>query len=290
MHLRGLIKRNAGNALKNNWSKSIAISLIFIAVTLIFLLFEILVMGILDVSTFVDMPNTPDIFFDDIPNYSVISLAVIAFVALISFAVISPLAVGLTLWFYRIGGGGSEEVSTVFDFFSTGKSVFGSIILYFLINLQKIIILIIIMSPSIAIVFFSISWKDSAQSSMEVLIASGSILFGILLCIVSLMGVLIFCMRYFLAPFIYANNSDVGPFKAIRLSTKQTKGQLQNLFEFEFSFIGWHFISFLVVTQIYTIPYLQTARGLYARYLITNHERKLFEDSAYSYEASGQVF
>lgn len=71
---------------------------------------------------------------------------------------------------------------------------------------------------------------------------------------------------YYLVPYIVAENPDISPLQAIRLSRKMMKGHKWQCFIFELSFIGWEFlgaISFGLTAILYSNPYKVAAFSEY---------------------------
>lgn len=66
---------------------------------------------------------------------------------------------------------------------------------------------------------------------------------------------------YSMAPYIWAENKDIGALEAIERSRKMMDGHKMDLFVFNLSFLGWIFLGCITfgLAFIYTEPYIQTA-------------------------------
>lgn len=92
--------------------------------------------------------------------------------------------------------------------------------------------------------------------------SAGGIVFGIVLIIAGLIAGLVVTIRrnlmYWPVPMIQADHPQLTAQQVLERSREMTKGHLMDLFVFELSFIGWHFLSGLtggLVGLLYSIPY-----------------------------------
>ncbi len=128
--------------------------------------------------------------------------------------------------------------------------------------------------PSAGLLAFSRLWaKSNGSSPNEQLIAGACFVTACILLGISLLFAAIWTMRYALAPFVLlCEPSDCGVLQAISYSVRATRGRLTEIFLFELSFLGWHLLDILVLPMLYCVPYMSTARGLFARFLIQSYE------------------
>ena len=95
---------------------------------------------------------------------------------------------------------------------------------------------------------------------------------GIILLIVWGIAVVIFSvaisLRYFLAPYILAENPQMKSREAVKQSVKYMKGHKGDVFVFGLSFIGWILLCVFFIPMFYVIPYMNASHAMYARYLI----------------------
>ena len=74
----------------------------------------------------------------------------------------------------------------------------------------------------------------------------------------TIVGGIIKRYSYFMVPFIVAENPNIRPTEAIRLSRRMMDGHKWECFKLEFSFIGWMvlgFVTFGAVDVLWTVPY-----------------------------------
>ena len=118
MRLRRLIKRNAVLALRRNWSKAAAISLIILVIWSLFVSAEQVMFAVFDIPPFIDMA-TSNIYLDDLPNTALPSMAVTLVLGFIFLLVMTPISLGAARWFYNLTDGRSMPVYELFDGFSS---------------------------------------------------------------------------------------------------------------------------------------------------------------------------
>ena len=73
-----------------------------------------------------------------------------------------------------------------------------------------------------------------------------------------LVGGIIKHYEYILVPYITAENPDIRPLEAIRLSRRMMSGHKWECFKLELSFLGWHllgFLSFGLAEALWAVPY-----------------------------------
>ncbi len=94
------------------------------------------------------------------------------------------------------------------------------------------------------------------------------VLMGIFIALWSLLFVIpgiIAAYRYAMAPFLMADDPELGALDAIALSKKMMDGHKGRLFALQFSFIGWFFVSMVGISALYSMfGVLGTALGLFA--------------------------
>jgi uncharacterized membrane protein len=71
--------------------------------------------------------------------------------------------------------------------------------------------------------------------------------------------------RYSMAPFLMADDPDLGALDAINMSKKMMDGHKGRLFALQFSFIGWAFCSMILIGILSSmLGIIGTALGLFA--------------------------
>lgn len=273
MCLRKLIKINARRALRGNWSRAMAIALLVTAAGLLMSLAEGMLGGLLQIPTFLDVAGTPANFLDDLPAATPAALALVSGMALLCLLVLTPLGLGAMGWHYRLGGGKVEEVSSVFEFFGSAAAFFKAVLLSFNIAVRGMLWTALFALPASALMAFASASAEAAGSDSELLLARGAALCAVVLGVMAAILTAIWLQRYYLAPYALIDNPTGSVREAIRRSIQATKGRRVALLWLEVTLLGWRLLGLLVVTQLYTKPYVAMVRALYGRYLIELTER-----------------
>lgn len=78
--------------------------------------------------------------------------------------------------------------------------------------------------------------------------------------------------RYRFVPYILAENPDLVPSEALRLSKEMTNGIKMDLFILDLSFFGWHLLSLVTfgLSEYFLAPYIQATNAeVYAKYAMS---------------------
>ncbi|MEG2203981.1 MAG: hypothetical protein RRY21_02350, partial [Oscillospiraceae bacterium] len=191
MSLRKLMKLNARRALRGNWSRACAIVLLCFAVLLLFLLLEGLLTAVLDLPAFLDLTDTPDVALDDLPNASPLALTVLTSLSLLCLMVSAPLELGALRWYYRLGDARIDEVSAVFEYFSSLRLFFRAFWLRIHVGVRSALWLCLFLAPATALIAFSSAASDAARSDSESLLSACGFALAIPLGLLSLVLALI---------------------------------------------------------------------------------------------------
>lgn len=269
--LRKQIKQNAHRALSGSWGKAICIFMVALAIFIIFSLLQGLTTLLLGVPDFQDVLQTPAIYLDDTMNLSYFSLMISAVYFLFSLLINSPLTFGKRQWYYRLAGGNSDEVVTVFSFFASirllGKSIWHDIMLLARLLLWSIPFGAV---PG-GVCFFARLLLNSADAPPQSLTRLGGILLllvGMLLGVLAFVFFLIVTNRYFLSAYLIVDRPEMSVREAFVTSVRYTKGCKTQIFMLMFSFLPWFLLSVLVLPLLYVVPYYNESLALYAKYLV----------------------
>ncbi|MBE6898987.1 MAG: hypothetical protein E7475_08305, partial [Ruminococcaceae bacterium] len=118
MNLRKLVKQNGKRCLYNNWGKAVAIVLLMLAVSLLFTIVELIIGLVFGTPQMVDVQND-GYWLNNLPNTSLLSIALTAIIAIGSFLITAPLKLGVTRWYYELTEGESPEILSIFNCFSS---------------------------------------------------------------------------------------------------------------------------------------------------------------------------
>ena len=268
MKLRRLIKENARRALQRHWCRAAAIALVSLVFCFMFITLETLLSSIFGLPAFVDPFVTPDIYIDDLPNVSPVAMAVMGVVAMLYFAVIAPLQMGIARWFYLVGDGKAESAITIFHYFGSTTQFWKVLWLYINRFFRQLIWTVVFLSVPSVLIYFAQLWKLKGDTDMESVLSLGMFLAGGTLMILLGVFLAIWLMRYYLAEYIIIHDSTCSVSEAIRQSVLVSRGRCTELFVLEFTLLGWRFADLLILPRLFTLPYRLTIKGLYAHYLL----------------------
>lgn len=273
MSMHKLLKLNARRALRGRWGPAAAVTLMVLAIGFLFNLFEGVLNVTLGVAPFDDVRMTPNNLFDDLANTSALALSIAFATAALAFVITTPLSLGVQRWFYRLGEGVLDEISTAFEFFGTFRLFWKSLLLCCSVWVRSALWSALFLLPGSLVIFFSAMVGDRSGTNRESFAAAGGILVGCLLLVLGMLFAIIWCSRYYLARYYLMENVRCSVRQAVRSSIASTKEYRCSIFLFELSFFGWYLLCLLVFPYLFVYPYHMTARGLYARYLMTAAEQ-----------------
>lgn len=268
MEFFSLLKENAKRALSGQWSPAIAIVLLIAGVGLLFSFFEMVCTIALDLPGFMDILDTPKVFFDDVLGQSGAVLGVSTLTLLLSYVILTPLKLGELSWYYEAGKHQQEGIASIFEYFGSLKLFLRSVLLNLAIGVRVALVAILLTLPALICFVAGIYLWQGDTAPLEKMLTLGIFLGGAVLLAVGVLLTLIYQKRYFVAPYLVASQHEMSIGKALKASVIATKGRQCSLVLFDLSFIGWYLLSVLVLPLLFVRPYLGVARGLYARFLI----------------------
>lgn len=268
MQLRVLLKLNAKRALRKNWSRAMAIALLLTGISLLFLLLEALFMIVFSLTPVIDELATPSVFLDDVPNSSPLAMAVMLSVALLGCFASLPLQLGAVGWFLKVGRGESGEISDVFVFFSSWHRMLKSVWLYCTLALRTAFWTALFLLPAASVMVFSRLFSERALSRTDELLAAGGMTAGVILGFASFLFAMIWCAKYFCAPYLILLDPSLAVGRAIGQSAQLTRGHRGELFQMQVSLLGWRMLGMLIFPRVFTTGFVLTVEGLYASYLM----------------------
>lgn len=266
------MKRNARLLLKGNLARGAAATLILLGVALLFKTLEEISQLVLELSGVTDSMqsalNLPGLL-EKLPLASPVSIAVTAGFLILAFAVMSPLMMGIKAWFFSLSGGDNADLSAIFHYYSGAKLYFKSLLLLLDICLRSFFWLYVLILPG---ALLSATGGALLTARLNVpngrLLGTLSIAMGVLLAVLGLLFALVIIMRYFLAPYLYAQNAQLGVRQAVKTSVRYMHGSTGRLVLLLLSFILWALASFLVLPALYAFPYAESTLAIFARYTI----------------------
>ncbi|RPF48076.1 putative membrane protein [Hydrogenoanaerobacterium saccharovorans] len=290
MKLRTQIKQNARRALGGNWGKAICIFFVCLTIYVIFSLLQGLISLLLNIPDFQDVLKTPSFYFDDVVNLSQLSIIVAAIFTLLSLIVNSPLTFGVKQWYYHLVGGESDDVVSIFSFFSCCR-LFFKVIWHDINLIIRRLLWAIPFSIIPGIITGTAVLMLYNTQPTDIMRLGGIMLFmlGLLLALIAQVFFVIFTNRYFLSAYLIAENPELTVKAAIKTSIRYTKHNKGNIFMLQLSFILWGILSLLVLPLLYVVPYYSAANALYAKYLIERGKLHEPEDETVRFDLHNNV-
>ena len=267
MRLRRLIKKNASLALRRHWCRSAAIALIMLIFWALFATLEQLVSVVFKIPAFVDI-SSPQVMLDNMPNTAPIAMAVMISIAVLHLFIVAPLEMGAMRWFYFVTDGKALPTIEIFDSFFSLKKYFRSIALKLLLFVIKTFWSIVFLAPPVLMIVLGDYWRNDASRSVETLLSTGLLIFGVVLLLLFSLFLLMWQRRYCFAKYMFAADEEISAVRAIKRSIYISRGRLFELLMLEISFIGWHLAGIFILPKLFTVGYFSTVYSLYARYLL----------------------
>lgn len=205
-------------------------------------------------------------------SFSLEILAITGGSAAVYFIVMSVIAMGYAKLHFAFAGGKDESISTLFDMFSSAKKFFGSLFFAIEYSLRLIITAALAATPGTALFYLAYSYIPDTNRTMQLLQITACCV-AVSLVILCLSLWLIFIQRWHLAKYYFICGKGV--FKSFSLSAKATKKFCTSLIRFKLSFIGWAFLSLLILPALWSVPYYAVSEAIYSKYLMERYERSL---------------
>ena len=186
----------------------------------------------------------------------------------------SVLGIGYTKLHFAFAEGRDESIVMLFDMFSSVKKFLGSVFFFIGYAFRSLVVLAIAVLPGGAFFWFAMEYIKPAGRTAEILQISAYCVAVIIMLLCLSLG-LIFIQRWALAEYYHVSGNGI--IKSFALSAKATKGLCTLIIRFKISFFGWALLSFLVLPALWSIPYYNIAKAIFAKYLMERYERSLAE-------------
>jgi uncharacterized membrane protein len=108
-------------------------------------------------------------------------------------------------------------------------------------------------------------------SGVSAALRIAAVLLGMLLLVIGLLLAIIWMGRLLAAPFLLAEDRKISLMKAVQLSFRASRGFTGELGMLLLSFLPWGLLCILWVPALFVLPYLGTACGIFARFLLEKH-------------------
>ncbi len=271
MTLRKQIKQNGRQCLHDNWGKAIAIALLGFAIYLLFTMIEIIISMLLGVPFYLDS-GTPGVYWDNIPNTSIVSITLTLIMSVGFFVILTPLKFGIHQWYYQLSEGESEDILSIFSWFSGRKLFFRALVLQLNIMVRILFWAVVYFILPITILFASIWYSKNGPAQSSYLLGTTGIVFGIMLMGLFAIFFGITIQKFFLARY-YLLTEDIGVLASIKQSRRATKGRREQILIYHLSYAVWFLSCFLVLPALYVFPYYEMSSLIYARFLMESYSR-----------------
>lgn len=272
MSLNKQIKKHTRDSLKGNRICVIFSSMIILLLTAATIFLEKIINDIIGIDQYVQADiTTSKTIISVIPNTSFTSFYITFVSIFIFFIIINPLWAGLKKTTIDCVITSYGDFFNLFYFFRNYKIYCKFLLLKLYIFIRMILSgFIFILPGTIAILLdqrFS-EYNLFMQISINGYNISFITLFGIILIVLGLVINFIYSSKYFLSVYICIKFPRLSVFKCVKYSSRFTKGEISNLFNFKLSFIPIILSTITILPVFYVIPYYISCCSSYAMYLI----------------------
>lgn len=195
--------------------------------------------------------------------------------AVLLFLTVSPLAVGLIRYFWRMIYGQKDNPIWVFYYFSSIKKYIKALRLIFALLSRTVICLVIFSIPVFVLKLITGTWLYSVLDvSIPIWTANLSNLINFLQ-FISVTATVFYMLKFYLAPMLFVADENMDTAEAIHLSTVISRRTMLDFVFFCFSFIGWILLSILTVPMIFTIPFMMIAYLIHCSYAVDGFNEEI---------------
>ena len=272
--VRQAIKRDARAALKNRTGTAALITFFLLAVSFVVGLFEGVVPLMLGAPTFFQNLAESATPWEAALSSAPWFLLFAALMALVSLIFMAPMSVGAADWFISCTDGQENGAAHIFWPFGC-KKFWGSLVLFiatYIISLFWAVLFLALPGGLIGYAVYSLYYLDLSPVLQTLTIVG--LIAGVLFLLVVLIFLAVFLSRYWLAIFLMGKKYGKGPFGALAMSVRITKGHRFETFGFALSFLPWLLLNIFVIPTLFTVPYAAMSMALYTRYLAELYENK----------------
>lgn len=246
-------RKTALSSLKNNWTKAIIISAIYLTICNLSLVFNYIAIN----STMPSFINGLNLIYECL--------------------VVLPITFAFIVIFLRkIRKPETDLILSLFTHFISnyGRAYLGMLLLFLIIFCFVIgvfTISIALASIPFTLLDIPLGWSNildihSIYGLANIFRSTNLLLYFLLCCIfftIAVIPMIIYIYKICLFPFIIEDNPDIGIREAYHHSKVLMKGHCKQLFLLDLSFIGWYLLCLLTtgIGLLWVIPYQQTARA-----------------------------
>lgn len=182
----------------------------------------------------------------------------------LTFLVLTPLRVGRLAWFYALSNGEVYRVADAFVFYASLRYACKAILLRAVTGFCRLLLC----APAVGCAGVGV-WMlrlasrgdDHSGQYLVIAVCAGA------LALLAVIGAWILWQGFFLADYLFLENPRMSVTQAVFRSLRLLRGKKAKTAGFLFSFIGWLLAGVLALPLLYTVPYLFSSMGAYAREL-----------------------
>jgi len=260
------IKATAKYTLKNNWIKSIVVTIICM-----------LTMDICYNCTALLTVLSDDVYFTNI--------AVQAFFVLMIVFLISPIIMGYIRFVWRSLFSVYDEPVGVFYWFSS-VGLYAKVLKFIISIIFRAIMWFVIFSiPTLFLKLLSTSYIFELFDISTPLWTANLSLFITFTETIAIVATMFMLLKYYMAPVLFVADEDMDGEEALLMSKIISRKTSVDFIYLCFSFTHWIFLSFLGMPLIFTLPYMITAYAVHVRFSVTEyniHMNKITEEDFYN--------
>lgn len=248
------LKSNAKRSMSGAWGRGIGIMFLVMIPGVVVSVVEWLLRRMTGTASMMDYAQTPDLMLDNMANLAGTSMLITLLITVLLYLVTAPMTQGAVRWFYRRTGGAQDGVSEVFHYYESGRAYKRSLGLRFLIDLRMFLWSLLLMIPlmviMVAVIMLTTSGQEAALTAMPVLIL---LMFGWI--VLTIVVIAIIQLRYFLAPYVLADNPELTAGEALKSGIKLMRGHKGKVFMFSLSFLLWYLPFLLIFVVIMAMSF-----------------------------------
>ncbi|WRS26594.1 DUF975 family protein [Oscillospiraceae bacterium MB08-C2-2] len=276
MSLFRVFKKNARLALQDSWGRALGILLLVMGIGVLLGTIQGITSAILAVSSMPALDSFSFSFSSPMELFAVIPwvyLAVPGAFGLLNFLLVVPLGLGQIRWYHQLVHDQSEPISNVFHYYEGAGKYFRCLWYYISLTIrQSLWAVLFLCIPMGAMALSVVPLMNEEVTRIQASLSTFGLLISCVLLILATILYTVHMMKYFLTPYLMAEDPKMSVGKAIRTSIRFTKGYRFSLFSFSLSFLGWILLCIFLFPILFVGPYLQTSMALYARYIIEKNQ------------------
>ena len=252
------IKQKAKECLKNNFSAAFAVGFLALAVQALLLVFTGFIATLCNATV----------------GQTVAAVIAAVFGAAAVLFLYLPILLGAVRWFWFSTGGSSVPPAEALHFFCRTDEYLKAVSLGLKLLIRLVLGALLCYLPALLLTVFSQPalyervglqmpyWLGSIWVFKNLFIALGSV------------ALLVFMLRYGVAPVLLINNNKLSTAEALHLSTVVLKGQIGYTLGFILTLFGWFLLNLLFFPKLYSVPYFLSVYAVYVREIITHYNKQ----------------